>query len=143
MRPLHLKAKKKTRENAAKLSSLEPVHEELLLDEERVALVLDVGRTLSELCDAQFPKSSVLEYAVLKAHIIVDYCLLQFLRCTSVVLVDPEDINFSFAQKLRVARMQGFCHSNLELLRRIEILTKARNQVAHEFSLSTQLVDDI
>ena len=70
-----------------------------LADADRLRIVEEVAEELLETVRQHFPRTSNLEYAILKAHLIIENALTQYIRCTSSVLVQPESLRFSFAGK--------------------------------------------
>jgi uncharacterized protein YutE (UPF0331/DUF86 family) len=104
----------------------------------------DVADELHRLIRDQFPRSSNLEYAILKAHLIVEHALAQYIRCCASVLVDTIKIRrFSFSHKLEFAYLLGLGVSDPLLIPTIERLNQIRNQVAHSFVLDRVLVDEM
>jgi hypothetical protein len=95
------------------------------------------------LVEDHFPKTQNLEYAILKTHLIIENLLTQYIRCTSVVLVEPESLRFSFAQKLEIAILHGFGSDCPFSVPAIELLNRIRNQVAHRLTFDMQLVNEM
>lgn len=124
-------------------SYLRSAPEHLVSDEEREALSEAAFRRLEQLLKDQFPRSGNLEYAILKAHLITEYAITEYIRCLSTVLVDPSDIRFTFFQKLEFAYLMGLGVTDPVLLPTIERLNKIRNQVAHSFTIDRALVDEM
>jgi len=112
-------------------------------DEERERLSEEVAASLERLIKEQYPKSANLEYAILKAHLIVEYAITEYIRCLSDVLVESGKLRFSFSNKLEVAYLMGLGANDPVLLPTIERLNKIRNQVAHTFVLDRPLVDEM
>jgi hypothetical protein len=114
-----------------------------LTDEERHQIVDDVHDLLRDITKKHFPKTGKLEYAVLKAHLIIENVLAQYIRCTSFVLVEPEELNFTFRQKLEIAVLHGFGNGCPITVPSVELLNKVRNQIAHTFTFDKNLVDEM
>jgi len=112
-------------------------------DEEREAELNKVYDYLQNLVKIHFPRTTNLEYAILKSHLIVEYVLTEYIRCYSHVLVDPTKIRFSFSQKIEIAYLMGFGANLPTLLPTVEVINKIRNQVAHSFSLDRTAVDEL
>jgi hypothetical protein len=74
-----------------------------LSGEERDKEIERVTEELQDIVKAQFPRTQNLEYAILKAHLIVEHALVQYIRCFAITAVSVSDIRFSFSQKLEVA----------------------------------------
>jgi uncharacterized protein YutE (UPF0331/DUF86 family) len=110
---------------------------------ERKSEIEKVSEELHDLIKTQFPRTQNLEYAILKAHIIVEHALVQYIRCFATVAMSVSNIRFSFAQKLEVAYLLGFGANNPTLLPTVERLNKIRNQVAHTFNLDRGAVDEM
>jgi hypothetical protein len=114
-----------------------------LSGEEREKEIEKVGESLEELVTKAFPRTQNLEYAILKAHLIVEHALAQYIRCFAVSAVSISSIRFSFSQKLEVAYLLGFGASDPTLLPTVERLNKVRNQVAHTFNLDRAALDEM
>jgi hypothetical protein len=112
-----------------------------LSGEERKKEIEKVGESLQELVTKAFPRTQNLEYAILKAHLIVEYALVQYIRCFAITAVSISNIRCSFSQKLEVAYLLGFGANNPTLLPTVERLNKVRNQVAHTFNLDRVALD--
>ena len=70
-------------------------------DEERIEDIESVSEFLESLVKNHFPRTSNLEYAILKCHLIIEYAITEYIRCHSSVVIDREKIKFTFSQKLR------------------------------------------
>ena len=105
----------------------------------------EIKRTTEEILNVsrQFPSTRNLEYAVLKGHLIVEHVVTQYIRCNSRVVVGLDDIRLSFSQKLDIAYLMGLGVDDPVLLPGIQLLNKARNQVAHSFCLNRDIVDEL
>ena len=120
---------------------------ELLLSQlaegERIRRVIKLREHLDEICLFKSPKETHVEFGVLRTHTLVEYCLFEYHR--HVLSLKGEKITpyYGFVKKLNSAVALGFCRKNPEMLRRIRIHSKARNQVAHEFELDEKLVDEV
>ena len=113
-------------------------------DEERKAIAEASFVELTRLLKHEFPRTGNLEYAILKAHLIVEFAISDYIRCMSRVLVDLTELRrFSFAQKLEIAYLMGMGVTDAVLIPSIERLNKIRNQVAHSFILDRALVDEM
>lgn len=119
------------------------LREDYVEDEDRNSFAGRMSAELEELVKAQFPRTTNLEYALLKCHLIVEYALTQFIRGSAHVLVESEAIRFSFAQKLEVAYLMGFGANEPWAIPAVELLNKVRNQAAHRFDLNRKEVDEM
>lgn len=118
--------------------------EHSVTDEERQRLADEVADALQRLIKEQYPKSANLEYAVLKAHLIVEYAVTEYIRCLADVLVESTQLRrFTFSNKLEIAYLMGLGANDPLLLPSIERLNQIRNQVAHSFVLDRSLVDEM
>lgn len=110
-------------------------------DEQRAemeAIVADLESTYT-----RFPRTTSLEYAVLKGHLILEHAVMQYIRYHARLALDIEDLRFTFAQKVDIACLMGFGLVSPTLLATIKLFNKARNEVAHTFSLSRETVDEL
>lgn len=112
-------------------------------EQERIAELERISIELERITKKHFPRTSALEYAVLKSHLIVEHVLTEYIRFCSHVQLPAERIKFGFAQKLDLAHMLGYGMHNPTLLPSIELLNRIRNQAAHHFELDKQLVDEL
>lgn len=117
--------------------------EDYVEDVERNSFADRMGAELTDLVKMQFPRTTNLEYALLKCHLIVEYALTQFIRGSAHVLVEPDAIRFTFAQKLEVAYLMGFGVNEPWAIPAVELLNKVRNQAAHRFNLNRKEVDEM
>lgn len=110
-------------------------------DSDRIA---EVERTIADLhaVARRFPRTRVLEYAILKAHLITESALTHFIRLTSRVLVPVEEIRFTYSQKLQIAVLHGYGYGSPVAIPSLKILNSLRNQVAHSFEFDLTLVDE-
>lgn len=90
----------------------------------------------------QFPRTTNLEYAILKGHLVIEHAITQYIRCFSRVFVGENAIKFSFSQKMEIAYLMGFGANDPVLLPTIERINKIRNQVAHSFAIDRDLLDE-
>ncbi len=147
MRPLHTRRRRTTLSDAQQFrrkgvgGGMRAV--DYLLDADRVRIVEEVGKRLLEIPRQHFPRTNNLEYAILKTHLIVEYALTQYIRCTSSVSVEPESLRFSFSEKLEIAILHGFGSGCPTSVPSVELLNRIRNQVAHRFSFDMQLVNEL
>jgi hypothetical protein len=114
-----------------------------LTDADGVRTVEEVEEQLLEIARQHFPRTNNLEYAILKTHLIIEYVLTQYIRCTSSVLVEPESLRFSFSEKLEIAILHGFGDGCPTSVPSVELLNRIRNQFAHRFSFDMQLVNEL
>lgn len=108
--------------------------------EDHFRAILDDLKSVTKL---HFPRTGNLEYAILKAHLIVEHTITQYIRCMSHVAVEPKAVRFSFSQKLEIAYLLGFGIHDPVTLPTVERLNKIRNQVAHTFFIDRALVDEM
>jgi hypothetical protein len=92
---------------------------------------------------SDFVKPMSLEFAALKAHLIIEHALSRYIQSFATTYVDVKTLRFSFAQKLEIAYLLGFGANDPTLLPTIESLNKIRNQVAHTFELDRSSLDEI
>ncbi len=90
-----------------------------------------------------FPRTQNLEYAVLKSHLIIERAISVYIGCHASADVDVEAMRLSFKQKLDVAYLMGLGANDAFLLPVFELMNKARNQVAHKFTMEEALIDEI
>ena len=114
-----------------------------LSGKEREAELQKVTDELEAIVKRQFPRTQNLEFAILKAHLIVEYALVQYIRCFAATFVEVKDLRFTFSQKLEIAYLMGFGANDPTLLPTVETLNKIRNQVAHTFALDRKAVDEL
>ncbi|RON88253.1 hypothetical protein BK635_03615 [Pseudomonas chlororaphis] len=95
-----------------------------LTSEDRRAAIEDVIDDLGDVVKRQFPRTGILEYAILKAHLIVEHAITQYIRCHSLTAVSSEELKFTFAQKLDIAYLMGFGTNDPILLPITECLNK-------------------
>lgn len=114
-----------------------------LAGEERKAAIEDILNDLGDIVKRQFPRTGILEYAILKAHLIIEHAITQYIRCYSLTAVSSEQLKFTFAQKLDVAYLMGFGTNDPTLLPITERLNKIRNQVAHRFEMDRKQLDEM
>lgn len=117
--------------------------EHFLSDQEREAEIKKIADELAIDLPRQFPRTQNLEYAILKSHLIIEHVITQYIRCHSRVAVEVDEIRFTFSQKLEIAYLMGFGEHDPVLLPCIGLLNKARNQVAHTFSLDKRIIDEL
>lgn len=147
MRPLHIKRKRITLNDAEKYLK-DGIgggmsYSDYISNEERQIIIEKVTDELLNIIPGKFPRTANLEYAILKTHLIVEYALTQFIRCSSYVLVDLGSIKFTFSQKLEISILYGLGSGNPVLIPSLEIINQLRNQVAHKFSFKIDLVDKL
>ncbi len=114
-----------------------------LTDAQRNNIADEAANDLELVTKRHFPRTQNLEYAVLKAHLIVEFAITEFIRCTSSILVDREKIRFTFSQKLEIAALNGLGAGCSTTIPSIEILNQLRNQVAHRFAFDNNLLDEL
>jgi hypothetical protein len=114
-----------------------------LSDKDRSQIVEEVSIQLFDIARQYFPRTSNLEYAILKTHLIIEHALTQFIRCTSFVLVEPESLRYSFSQKLEIAILHGFGNGCSVSVPSVELLNKIRNQIAHRFVIDVHLINEL
>lgn len=117
--------------------------EDYLSDAERSEIVEEVANQLLEIPRKHFPRTSNLEYAILKAHLIVEFAITQFIRCSSYILVTPKSLRLTFAQKLEIAVLFGFGVGCPTTVPSLELLNRIRNQAAHHFDIDYSLVNEL
>ncbi len=93
---------------------------------------------LEELGTKRFPRTQNLEYAVLKAHILMESIIEQMICGFMPKFVDPGELNMTCSKKIDLAYMLGL--DDRILLPCIELLNKARNQVAHKANMDESLI---
>lgn len=83
-----------------------------------------------------------LEYAILKSHLIIEHAIKKYIRSNSRVYIDNDKLQFTFAQIHQIAYMMGFGVNDPVIIPFSELLNKARNKVAHTFSLDRKTIDE-
>lgn len=116
--------------------------EDFLSDAEFDAHVCEIVDELEEV-PRQFPRTQNLEFAILKAHLIIEHVLTQYIRYHARVSVKVDDIRLSFTQKVEIAYLMGFGTNRPATLPTIELLNRVRNQVAHRFTFDIRLIDEL
>lgn len=114
--------------------------EHFLSEEETDTFVDEIVEALENI-PTNFPRTSNLEFAVLKGHLILERMIVMFIRFHAGVRIDSDDIKFTFSQKLEVAYLMGFGTNSPTLLPTIQLWNRARNQVAHNLKLETDIID--
>jgi hypothetical protein len=147
MRPLH---SRRSRTKLADAHAFRKVghltgmgKDDYLSDADRIRVIEDVEKQLRETTKRNFPRTNNLEYAILKTHLIIENTLTHYIRCTSFLLAEPEDIRFSFVQKLDIAILHGFGNGCPTSVPSVELLNRLRNQVAHRFTFDRNLVNEL
>jgi len=110
---------------------------------ERVGEAEKIREALYHISCKGIPRTQNLEYMVLKCHLITEFALTQYIRFFSTPVIDVKDIHLTYAQKLDVAYILGFGATDPCLIPTLEMLNKARNQVAHTFVLETAIIDEL
>jgi uncharacterized protein YutE (UPF0331/DUF86 family) len=110
---------------------------------EREAELTKISDELRLMVKRQFPRTWNLEYAVLKAHLIIEHALTKYIRSFATTYVDVKALRFSFSQKLEIAYLLGFGAHDPILLPTVERLNKIRNHVVHTFELDRSQLDEI
>lgn len=106
----------------------------------------EVGKAterLMAIVKEQFPRTNILEYAVLKAHLIIEFALDQFIDVTARGNNFDKVRRFNFASKLEVAILLGFGATDALVIPIIERLNTIRNQAAHKFTIDRDGLDEI
>lgn len=111
--------------------------------EEREKELSGISDDLCEIVKKQFPRTQNLEYAILKAHLIIEHAITQHIRGYASVSIDQKEIRFTFSQKLEIAYLFGFGANDPMLLPTVERLNKIRNQVAHSFDMDRNGLDEV
>lgn len=147
MRPLHSKEKRTSIAEAKQFvlgnASFGMNDGDYLSDAEWQQIVDEVTNQLRDVTRTHFPRTTNLEYAILKTHLIMEYAITQMIRCSSSVLVPLESLKFSFSQKLEIAVLLGLGVGCPTTVPSMELLNRIRNQVAHRFSFDRALLQDL
>lgn len=147
MRPLHSKRKRTTLTDAKQFAvgnaNFGINSSDYLSDLERRHIVDEATKQLEDVTRAHFPRTSNLEYAILKAHLIMEFALTQVIKCSSPMLVRSESLRFSFSQKLEIAILLGLGNGCPTTVPSMELINRMRNQVAHRFSFDRALLQDL
>lgn len=117
--------------------------EHFLSEEEVETEIRCISDELAVELPKRFPNTQNLEYAVLKGHILIEHAISQFIRSRSRVSIVIESIRFTFSQKLEVSYLMGLGVNDPAFLPCIELINKARNQVAHTFLLDRKIIDEM
>lgn len=83
------------------------------------------------------------ELIILKAHLLIEYALNQFIQTCNLSNSDFEKMNFTFSNKIKIATLFGLFNSNDDLLNYITDLNRLRNQVAHKHEFDETLYEKI
>ena len=111
-------------------------------EEERKNEIEAIAEDLEQM-SKRFPRTQNVEYALLKAHLIIEHVLVQYIRGYATTFVGLKDIKASFSQKLEVAYLLGFGANDPIMLPTVEGLNRLRNQIAHTFELDRVRLDEI
>lgn len=147
MKPLNSKRKRISLNDAEKFikdgvgGGME--YSDYITDEERIKIIENVTEELINIIPNKFPRTRNLEYAILKTHLIIEYALTQFIRCSSYVLVDIDSIRLTYFQKLEISILLGLGNGDPVLIPTLELINQLRNHVAHKFIFKIELVDKI
>jgi len=117
--------------------------EHRLTGPEREAELEAVSEDLRTIVKRRFPRTGILEYAVLKAHLIMEHAISQYIRCFALTFVEMKSSRFNFSEKVEIAYLMGFGANHPTLLPTVERLNKIRNQVAHEFEMDRAALDEM
>lgn len=98
---------------------------------------------LETIVKEQFPRTNILEYAVLKSHLIVEFALDLFIDVTARGNNVDRVKRFNFASKLEVAILLGLGLSDAFVIPVIERLNTIRNQAAHKFTIDRVKLDEM
>jgi hypothetical protein len=145
MKPLKSKRKRITLNDAQKFikngigSGME--YSDYINNEERIKIIENVIEDLVNIIPNNFPHTRNLEYAILKTHLIIEYALTQFIRCSSYVLMDIDSIRFNFLQKLEISILLGLGNGDPVLIPTLKLINQLRNQVAHNFNFKINTLD--
>lgn len=142
---MHLKKTKPSLEIAHKIASGKQHARisinEYFTDSERIHEVRDVVESIKKVATKNFPRTQNLEYAILKTHLIIEFAITEFIRCSMSIVSKTNRIDLKFSQKITFLFQLGF--NDEVLLPCIELLNKARNQVAHNFTINKDYIDEI
>jgi len=114
-----------------------------ITDKERIDEAERVKKQLLHLTTKAVPRTRNLEYLVLKCHTITEFALTEYIRCLAHPVVTTNEIRFTYAQKLQIAYLLGLGVGDPVLLPSLELLNRARNQVAHTLKLDTQIIHEL
>jgi hypothetical protein len=104
---------------------------EYFTEEEHYQEVVEIHEDLKSIVRAQFPRTQNLEYAILKAHLIVEHSITQYVRSFART-ADAKTTRFGFSQKkLDIAYLMGFGVHDSRTILTVELLNRVRNQMAH------------
>ena len=98
---------------------------------------------LTQNLPSQFPRTNKLDYAVIKAHLIFESILTEYICAKSAVCVQREDLRISYPRRLDVAFLMGFGVNDTYTIPTFDLMNEARNQSAHRFDLDKSVVDKI
>lgn len=117
--------------------------EDWLSDEQQAARIKAVSREMGSSVKQHFPRTNILEYAILKGHLIVERAIADYIRCHSAIALESSELQFTFAHKVEVATLMGLGLHDPIFLPSIQILNKLRNKAAHSFDVDRKLVDQL
>lgn len=110
-------------------------------ENERQATLERIKAELLTLIKKQFPRTAHLEYAILKAHLIIEHTITEYIRFHA--RVSCENLKFSFSDKLDIAYLMGFGALDPILIVTVERLNKVRNAAVHKFEIDRPSVDEM
>jgi hypothetical protein len=140
--PFRVRTARPRVEDARKASGLIFSADDIITDIERRDLLEKISQAIEDTVKANFPETDNLEYAILKAHLLIEYIVEKYIESMSFYRVEVADLRFQFAQKVEMAAMLGFGALSNKTLPTIDLLNKSRNQVAHRFTVDRKHLDE-
>jgi len=107
---------------------------------ERLLRLAELRSQLKRLLRANLPSGPRLDLLILKAHLLVEFMLTQYIALRSYYEYDVSVERLTFPQKMAVAHILGYPLDPV-LMPSLELLNRLRNQVAHGFELDRAVID--
>lgn len=117
--------------------------EHFLSGDKREAELKTISDSLLAIVKNQFPRTQNLEFAILKAHLIIEYAIVQYIRGYAAVIMDHDKLDYKFSQKLEIAYLLGFGAQDPILLPTVELINNLRNKIAHKFDFNKSILDEM
>jgi hypothetical protein len=141
MKPLHLNVRRPTLADAhaaRKAGRYPGLLGDYATEEEQSKRLEKTFSELDDLGTKRFPRTQNLEYAVLKTHILMESIIDHFICGLMPKFVDPQELNMTCSKKIDLAYFFGL--DDIILFPCVELLNRARNQVAHRPALDESLI---
>lgn len=117
--------------------------DEYVSHEELLQYAYSTGMLLNETAKANIPRTKNLEYMVLKCHIITEFAITKYIQFFSPPVIDEAYVKLNYVQKLDIAHMMGLAYTDPCIIPSLELLNRARNQVAHKLNFEIAIIDEL